>query len=86
MADLHNIPKCTPKSIGTLPASYALSLSFEEQVFMLGKKTEEIINFINDILEQKINDYIQEKFNDMIINAMYEPSTETLVLYLDSTN
>jgi hypothetical protein len=49
----------------------------------LGEKTNEIIKFINTILEEKISEYINSKFNQMMINSMYEPETETLILYLD---
>ena len=76
--------KCYPRSIGALPSSYLVSLSYEEQLLLLCKKQEEVIEFINDVLEQKINDYITERFNDLMINAMYEEETETLVLYLDT--
>jgi hypothetical protein len=70
-------------TIGHLPSSYKISLTYEEQLLELGKKTEEIINFINDVLEQQLNEYINARFNDMIINSMYDPATETLILYLD---
>ena len=85
---MENINKLNPScnTIGHLPTSYAISLSYEEQLMSIGKKTDEIIDFINTILEQKISEYINEKFNDMIINALYEPETETLILYLDQTN
>lgn len=85
MGDLRNLNlKGLPRTIGALPSSYLLSLSYEEQLLKIGEKTDEIITFINDILQQKINDYINKMFNDMIINTMYEPETETLVLYLDN--
>lgn len=71
-----------PLTIGALPSSYLASLTYEEQLLWLSKKTDEIISFINDILEQKITDYIEEKFNDIMLNSMYEAETETLVLYL----
>lgn len=82
MADLNKI-KLFPCTIGHLPSSYMISLSYEEQLLCIGKKTDEIIDFINTILEQKISDYINAKFNDMMINSMYEADTETLILYLD---
>lgn len=82
MNNLKNV-NMFPVSLGHLPASYALSLSYEEQLICIGKKTDEIIDFINTILEQKISEYINAKFNDMIINSMYDPETETLILYLD---
>lgn len=71
-----------PLTIGALPSSYLASLTYEEQLLWLSKKTDEIIAFINDILEQKISEYINEKFNDIMLDSMYEAETETLVLYL----
>ena len=71
-----------PLSLGALPSSYLASLTYEEQLLWLSKKTDEIIAFINGILEQKISEYINEKFNDIMLDSMYEAETETLVLYL----
>lgn len=71
-----------PLSLGALPSSYLASLTYEEQLLWLSKKTDEIITFINDILEQKLADYIEERFNDIMLDSMYEAETETLVLYL----
>ena len=71
-----------PLTIGALPSSYLASLTYEEQLIWLSKKTDEIISFINGILEQKISEYIEEKFNDIMLDSMYEAETETLVLYL----
>ena len=48
----------------------------------LGKKTNEIICFINNILEEKLNEYIEKKFNDIMLSSMYDQETETLILYL----
>lgn len=78
-----NLP-CRHLSIGALPNSYLASLSYEEQLLCIGKKTDEIINFINDILEEKIIDYINIRFNDIMLNTMYDAETETLILYLDN--
>ena len=85
MNNLKNV-NMFPVSLGHLPTSYALSLSYEEQLICIGKKTDEIIDFINKILEHKISEYINAKFNDMIIDTLYEAETETLILYLNSTN
>ena len=48
-----------PLTIGALPSSYLASLTYEEQLLWLSKKTDEIIAFINDILEQKISELNQ---------------------------
>lgn len=66
-----------------LPTSYLASLTYEEQNLIIGKKLDEIITFINNILEQKISDYIEEEFNNIMLNSMYDEQTETLILYLN---
>ena len=48
-----------------------------------GKKLNETICFINNLLEDKLEEYINQKFNDIMLSAMYEEETETLVLYLE---
>lgn len=56
----------------------------EWQMFCkLGEKINEIINFCNNNLETKMNEYFERKFNEIMIDTMYEPETETLVLYLN---
>ena len=49
----------------------------------MGAKINEIIKFCNDTFDGKLDEYFEEKFNDIMINTMYVPETETLVLYLD---
>lgn len=67
-----------------IPLAFDESLSYLEDIAHLKFKVNEIIGFIDDVLEQKINDYINIKFNDMMINSMYDAQTETLILYLDT--
>lgn len=66
-----------------LPTSYLASLTYEEQSLLIGKKLDEIICFINNLLEHKIDDYIEAKFNDIMLASMYDTETETLILYLN---
>lgn len=66
-----------------LPTSYLASLTYVEQNLLIGKKLDEIICFINNLLEQKIDDYIEAKFNDIMLASMYDTETETLILYLN---
>ena len=51
----------------------------------LGCKTNEIIRFINNILEEKLDVYIDKRFNDIMLDSMYDAETETLILYLTHT-
>lgn len=77
------INKNCNKMIGALPSSYKVALSYEEQLMLIGEKTEEIIKFINDILEEKISDYIEKQFSNIMIDTIYNAETETLVLFLN---
>lgn len=79
-----------PIHIGCLTEFPFLDTTFdavnEWQVLQkLGEKTNDIIHFINDILDQKISEYIDERFNDIMVDAMYDAETETLTLYLTHT-
>lgn len=79
-----------PIHIGCLTEFPFLDTTFdavnEWQVLQkLGEKTNDIIHFINDILDQKISEYIDERFNDIMVDAMYDAETETLTLYVTHT-
>lgn len=71
-------------SIGALPTSYLVSLSYEQQLMYLCNKMDEIIRFINGNITDEIKQYIDEEFNNIMLNATYDSGTETLVLYLDN--
>ena len=82
---LPNFKNKSRLTLGELPTSYKVSLTYEEQLLELNKDIQEIVNFINDVLEQKLNDYITQRFNDLMIGAMYEEETETLVLSIEDS-
>lgn len=65
-----------------LPLTYNESLSYMEDLCGLIAKMNEIINFINGNIEEQLKEYIDKEFNNMMMNAMYDPETETLSLYL----
>ena len=73
-------------SIGALPTSYLVSLSYEEQLIYLCNKMDEIINFINNDIDEKLREYIDERFNDILLDTMYESETETLIMYINRGN
>ena len=75
---------CINASIGALPTSYLASLSYEQQLIYLCRKMDEIINFVNNNITEQIKEYINQEFNNIMLNAMYDAETETLILYLDN--
>ena len=56
----------------------------EEVVYNIKDETarNEIIYFLNNIVEEKLVEYIEKKFNDIMLSSMYDEETETLILYL----
>lgn len=73
-------------TIGALPTSYLISLTYEEQLVYLCKKMDEMIKFINDDITSEIKEYINQEFNNIMMDTMYDPLTETLTLYLRNNN
>ena len=69
-----------PRSAKILPLSYDDSLSYYEQLCKLTNKMNEIVEFINGNFSEAIQNYIDKKFNDLMINAIYDEATETIIL------
>lgn len=70
-------------SIGALPTSYLISLSYEEQLLYLCNKMDEIINFVNNNITEQIREYIDQRFNDILLDTIYDSETETLIMYIN---
>lgn len=66
-----------------LPLLYDDTISYEELLYSITNKMNEIIDYANGELDQAIIDYINQQFNNMFINAAYDSDTETIRLYLD---
>lgn len=45
-------------------------------------KINEMIAYLNDIIEGKVVDYIDKRFNDIMLDTLYDAETETLIMYL----
>lgn len=73
-------------SYKVIPLAFDESLSYLEDIASLRHKLNEVITFVNDVIEDKITDYIDERFNDIMLNSMYDAETETLILYVDHSN
>lgn len=69
-----------PCSAKILPLTYDDSLSYYEQVCKLTNKMNEIVDFINGDISERIQNYIDERFDTLMINAIYDESTETIIL------
>ena len=60
----------------TLPSVYSEELTNMEMIAKLTQKINEIVEEINNELEH----YIDVNFNNIMINAIYDPETETIIL------
>lgn len=69
-----------PCSVKILPVSYDDSLSYYEQLCKLTNKMNELVEFINNNFGEEIQNYLDKKFDDLMINAIYDEATETIVL------
>lgn len=69
-----------PCSAKILPLSYDDSLSYYEQLCKLTNKMNELVEFINSNFSEQIQNYLDTKFDDLMINAIYDEPTETIVL------
>lgn len=84
MATLRKAVNCYSQKV--IPLAFDESMSYLEDIACLKAKINEVITFVNDVIEDKIVDYIDERFNDIMLNSMYDSETETLILYVDHTN
>lgn len=69
-----------PCSAKILPLTYDDSLSYYEQLCKLTNKMNEIVDFVNGEITTTIQNYLDQHFNDIMINAIYDESTETIIL------
>ena len=78
-------PKCATIGCITkaIPSEFDNSLSYLEILYKLTEKLNQVINVVNNVLEAKIVEYIDKRFNEIMLDAMYDENTETLILYLN---
>ena len=69
-----------PCSAKILPLSYDDSLSYYEQLCKLTNKMTALLDFFNSNFSEQIQNYLDKKFDDLMINAIYDEATETIVL------
>lgn len=59
------------------------SITYYEMLQKLGMKTNEIIEFINNLLNQKIDDYMINLINTLFADITYNAQSETLILNIE---
>lgn len=59
------------------------SITLWEQYEKMGGKINEIISFINNLLNQKIDDYMINLINNLFADITYNAQSETLILNIE---
>lgn len=77
------VKACPNRIARVLPLAFDESLSYLEMTCALIEKMNEIIDFANNELSDKLKEYIDVRFSEMMIDTMYDAETETLILYLN---
>lgn len=60
----------------TLPSVYSEELTNMEMMAKLTQKINEIVEEVNNNLQS----YLEQEFDNIMINAIYDPETETIIL------
>lgn len=63
-----------------LPLAYDNSLSYYEQICRLTKTINELVSLVNGDVDETLIAYINNKFDNLMINAIYDDSSETIYL------
>lgn len=63
-----------------LPLVFDDSMSYYETLCKLVYTVNQLIRLVNGDLSDNIRQYIDEQFNNIMITAIYDPATETILL------
>ena len=63
-----------------LPLVFDDSMSYYETISRLIYTVKAIVVVINAVFDESLNEYISANFNNVMINAAYDPVTETITL------
>ena len=73
----------TPKVI---PLAFDESMSYYEQICRINQKLIDLYSIFNEKLTEELQKYIDQRFNDIMLDAMYDAETETLILYVTNNS
>ena len=68
------------KTQSILPLVFDDSISYYEAVSRLVFTVNQLIALINGSVDEILKDYIDSRFDNLMINAIYDEKTETIVL------
>lgn len=62
-----------------LPLVFDDSMSYYEAVARLVNTVNQLITLINGGVDENLKEYIDERFDNLMINAIYDAKTETII-------
>lgn len=62
-----------------LPLVFDDSMSYYEAVSRLVSTVNQLITLINGGVDENLKEYIDERFDNLMINAIYDAKTETII-------
>lgn len=62
-----------------LPLVFDDSMSYYEAVSRLVYTVNQLIGLINNGVDENLKEYIDERFDSLMINAIYDAKTETII-------
>lgn len=68
------------KTQSILPLVFDDSISYYEAVSRLMFTVNQLIALINGSVDEVLKDYIDSQFDNLMINAIYDEKTETIIL------
>lgn len=68
------------KTQSILPLVFDDSISYYEAVSRLIFTVNQLITLINGSIDENLKDYIDSRFDNLMINAIYDEKTETIIL------
>lgn len=69
-----------------LPSIYGSVLSYEEILNIVVCKINEIVNFMDGELTKDLQAYIDARFNEIMVKAIYNADTETIIFDIPEVN
>lgn len=67
------------KTQSILPLVFDDSISYYEAVSRLVFTVNQLIALINGSVDENLKDYIDSRFDNLMINAIYDEKTETII-------
>lgn len=77
---MNNVKLSWMKPHSILPLVFDDSISYYEFIAKLTYTVNQLISLINTDIDENIKNYINETFDKIMMSAIYDESTETIIL------